>query len=893
MAAGSSLTPMFRQYRALKQQEPESILLFRMGDFYEMFFEDAQVASPLLELALTARGRGTDSVVPMCGFPHHQLDHYTGVLVRARRKVAICDQVEDPRKAKGLVRREIVRVVTPGTMNDPAQLDAKSNLWIGAVAVVAGRPGGAFLDASTGEFLAWESRADGDPWAALAERLAAYLPREIVFPEDLPWPSGFCNAHATGALLTPADACPFSSVTAAASLERHFGVASLDGFGLRDRPAAIAAGAGLLHYVTQTQRSAMAHVDRLRFDEPSRSLLLDSATRRNLELERSLRDGGREGSLLHTVDATATAGGGRLLRAWLLAPLVDPSEIVRRHDAVQCFLERQPAREAAREQLRGLHDIERLLARSVGGTAGPRDLLGLQASLERIPALIEAARGIEAELVHETLAGLDPCGDVAERIGRAIADEPPASLRDGGVIRDGHDRELDELRTIRRGGRSFIASLEAKERQATGIASLKVRFNKVFGYYIEVSKANLRLVPERYERRQTIANGERYVTPELKECESKILQAQERIAELELELFHRLRESVAAEATRLKAVARAAALLDVLAAFADNAGRRSWCRPSVEDGARLRIVAGRHPVVETVRADRRFVPNDAELTGGGAAIAVLTGPNMGGKSTYLRQVALIVLLAQAGSFVPAESATLGVTDRIFCRVGASDSLAEGQSTFMVEMSETANILHHATPRSVILLDEIGRGTATFDGLSIAWAVVEHLARLPGGAPRCLFATHYHELTELAVDLPGVFNLRMAVRERGDSVAFLHRVERGAADRSYGLHVARLAGVPSTVVDRASEVLANIERDEYGPEGHPRRARRPGEPVRPAQRSLFGAGNEDPATAPSPTPTAAESVVLAEIRAQAVDRLAPLEALNLLAGWRERLRGDDA
>jgi DNA mismatch repair protein MutS len=888
MSAHPSLPPILRQYCAIKQQEPESILLFRMGDFYEMFFEDAQVASPLLELALTARGRGTDNVVPMCGFPHHQLDHYTGMLVRAQRKVAICDQVEDPRKAKGLVRREIVRVVTPGTVNDPAQLEAKSNLWIAAVATAAGRTGAAFLDASTGEFLAWEAAAEGDPWASLAGRLASYLPREIVFPEDLAWPPGFCSARAAGAVLTPADPSAFATAMAAPALERHFRVASLDGFGLRDRPAAVAAAAGLLRYVGQTQRSAMEHVDSLRCDEPGHALLLDAATRRNLELERSLRDGGREGSLLHTLDATLTAGGGRLLRAWLLAPLIDVPEITRRHDAVQRFFERHDLRDGARNELRGIHDIERLLSRTVGGTAAPRDLLGLGSTLERIPALAGAAAGIEAPLVRETLDGLDPCADVARRIGAAIADDPPASLRDGGVIRDGHDAELDELRAIRRDGRSFIASIEAQERQATGIASLKVRFNKVFGYYIEVSKANLRLVPERYQRKQTIANGERYVTPELKECESKMLQAQERIAELEVELFHKLREAVAAEAARLKRVARVVALLDVVAALADTAARRGWCRPQVEDGGRLRIVAGRHPVVEAVSADRRFVPNDAELVRGGAAIAVLTGPNMGGKSTYLRQVALIALLAQAGSFVPAEAATIGVVDRIFCRVGASDSLAEGQSTFMVEMSETANILHHATPDSLILLDEIGRGTATFDGLSIAWAVVEFLARLPGGAPRCLFATHYHELTELAVELPSVFNLRMAVRESGESVAFLHRVERGAADRSYGLHVARLAGVPPAIVERAREVLANIERDEYGRDGQPRRARRPGDPPRSAQRSLFGETAEAP-EAPPRALAAAESEVLAELRGQAVDRLAPLEALNLLAAWRERLR----
>jgi DNA mismatch repair protein MutS len=890
MGAASNLTPMFRQYRSLKQEQPGSILLFRMGDFYEMFFEDAQIASPLLELTLTARGRGTDNVVPMCGFPHHQLDFYTGRLVRANRKVAICDQVEDPKKAKGLVRREIVRVVTPGTVNDPSQLDSKSNLWIASLVAAAGRLGAAFLDASTGEFLAWETPPDDPrPWDALAERLRSFAPREIVVPEDFVWEPSFRADHTGGAVLTSSDPFAFSAATASATLEKQFAVASLDGFGLRDRPAAIAAGAGLLSYVQETQRCGMEHIDRLLFHEPTRHLLLDSATRRNLELERSLRDGGREGSLFHAIDSTVTSCGGRLLRGWLLAPLLDPLEITSRHEAVECFLSRVDLRDRTRERLKGVHDIERLLARCVAGTAGARDLLGLKHSLDRLPGLLQTVADVGADLVRKTVEGLDPCEDVAERIGAGIVDEPPASLRDGGFIREGFDAGLDELRAIRRDGRSYIASLEAKERSATSIASLKVRFNKVFGYFIEVTKANLHLVPEHYQRKQTIANGERYITPELKECETKILQAQERIESLELELFQKLRAEVASEAARLKAAARAVALLDVLAAFAETAAFHEYCRPRVDGGNRLRIVAGRHPVVEQTLADRRFVPNDTELEWGGKALAVLTGPNMGGKSTYLRQVALISLLAQAGSFVPAGEATVGVVDRIFCRVGASDSLAEGQSTFMVEMTETANILHHATCRSLILLDEIGRGTATFDGLSIAWAVVEHLDRLAPGTPRCLFATHYHELTELAVELGSVVNLRMAVRESGETVAFLHRVERGAADRSYGIHVARLAGVPRQVVDRANEILANIESDEFGRDGLPRRARRRGRGGRPLQPSLFGEpqpkeGSEREASDPG-------AEILDELREQETDRLTPIDALNLISAWRRRLHPD--
>jgi len=873
---------MFRQYRSLKEEHPESILLYRMGDFYELFYDDARIASPLLDLTLTARGKGTDNEVPMCGFPHHQLEQYTARLVRGGRRVAICEQVEDPKQAKGLVRREVVRIVTPGTVNDPQHIDSKCNLWIAALSSAAGRLGAAFLDASTGDFLAWESSAgEPQPWDALAERLESFGPREIVFSEDFKWKHGFREALSGAAVLTTTESLACFPTSASGTLHSHFNVASLDGFGLRDRPAAVAAAAGLLQYVQETQHCRPQHIDSLLFHEPARFLLLDPATRRNLELERSIRDGTAQGSFLHTIDLAVTSGGARLLRRWLLAPLLDPREISLRHDAVEQFVRRSDARGGVRRQLGGVRDIERLLARCVARTAGARDLLGLRTSLERIPDLLQTVRTIDSELLRQTLEGLDPCADVARRIGQGIVDEPPATLREGGVIRDGFDTEIDELRSIRRDGRSYIASLETKERQATGIASLKVRFNKVFGYFIEVTKSNLQLVPDRYQRKQTIANGERYITPELKEYEARVLQAQEKIEALELTLFDALRSEVAEQASRIKAVARASARLDVLSSLAETAAIHSFCRPQIDDGNRLRIVAGRHAVVEQTLSNGRFVPNDTELEARGKAIAVLTGPNMGGKSTYLRQVALITLMAQAGSFVPADEATIGIVDRIFCRVGASDSLAEGQSTFMVEMTETANILRHATPRSLLLLDEIGRGTSTFDGLSIAWAVVEYLDGLAGGAPRCLFATHYHELTELASSLGSVINLRMAVRESGDDVVFLHHVERGAADRSYGIHVARLAGIPRAVVLRADEILSNIESEELGRDGLPRRARKRGG-GRVAQASLF---EQQPAAR---APTQAESEVLDELRRQEPDGLTPIESLNLLAGWIRKL-----
>ena len=881
MRDASGLTPMFRQYRTLKQQRPDSILLFRMGDFYEMFFDDAKTASRLLELTLTARGKGTDNVVPMCGFPYHQLEQYTTRLVRARQKVAICDQVEDPKKAKGLVRREVVRVVTPGTVNDPAQIESNENLWMAALATSGGRLGAAFLDASTGEFLAWEPAAGAaDPWEELADRIRVFRPREIVHAEQFEWHEPVRRQAAELAVLTSADPYLFSPDAAVPALERHFSVASMDGFGFRGRAAALGAAGGLLQYLREAQRCGLEHIDRLLHHEPAHYLVLDPATQRNLEIERNQRHGTRQGSLVAAIDATLTPGGSRLLRGRLLAPLLDPTEISRRLDAVEELHGLGDLRDRCREKLKGILDLERLLARAVSGLANARDLLGLRASLERLPALIETLAPAKAEQLARARDGIDPCSDLADEIRRGIVDDPPASMRDGGVIRDGYRSDLDELRSIRRDGRSFISSLEAQERETTGIGSLKVRFNKVFGYFIEVSKSNLHLVPEHYVRKQTIANGERYVTPELKEHETKVLKAQERIEALEQELFRELRNKVAAEASRLKSAARAVARIDVVAGLAETAALRDFRRPRISDGNTLRIVKGRHPVVEQALIDQRFVPNETHLEVGGESVAVLTGPNMGGKSTYLRQVALIALMGQSGSFVPADEAEIGVVDRIFCRVGAADSLAEGHSTFMVEMAETANILHHATARSLLLLDEVGRGTSTFDGLSIAWAVVEHLASMKNGAPRTLFATHYHELTELAVELPPVANLRMAVRESGDGVVFLHRVERGASDRSYGLHVARLAGVPRQVVNRAQEILANIERDEYGRDGLPRRAHgsRPRNSRRdPLQAGLFDA----PPAAAVPGPS---DEILAELAAQNPDELTPLDALNLVARW---------
>jgi len=890
MCSATQLTPMFRQYRSIKEDHPDAILFFRMGDFYEMFYDDAKEASRLLELTLTARGKGTGNVVPMCGFPHHQLDGYTARLVRIGRKVAVCEQLEDPRTAKGLVKRDVVRIVTPGTVNDVEQIDRKANVWLASIAVVSGKVGAAFLDASTGEFLAWQAPETGDGWAALGAELASFGPSEVVYPDGLKLPDGL-RASLADVASTAVEPFGFSVPEAARQMEDHFRVASLDGFGLKDRPSAVAAAGGLLVYLRETQKCALEHLDAVTIHEPSRFVLLDAATRRNLEIERSIRDGRAAGSLLAAIDRTVTAGGGRLLRRRLLRPLRSREEIERRLVATEELLQRGEPRRRIVETLQGVHDVERLLGRAVTGTAHARDLLGLRSSLARLPDLVRHARELSAPLTKRTIDGLDTCDDLAARLAAALTDEPPLGLREGGLIREGFSPELDELTAIRRDGRAYIASLETREREATGIHNLKVRFNKVFGYFIEISKSNLHLVPDRYHRKQTVATGERYVTPELKEHESKVLNAQERIEALEYELFGELRREVAGQASRLKAAARAVARIDVLTSLAETAARQDYRRPVIRDDGVIRIVGGRHPVVEQTLGSARFVPNDAQLDTDGGVIAILTGPNMGGKSTYLRQVALITLLAQAGSFVPADEAEIGVVDRIFCRVGASDSLAEGHSTFMVEMTETANILHHATARSLVLLDEIGRGTATFDGLSIAWAVVEYLHARPDGPPRTLFATHYHELTELAVELPGVFNRRMAVRERGDDVVFLHRVESGPADRSYGVHVARLAGVPEAVVARAGEILANLEQDEFGRDGLPRRARRRTGERRPAdpQPSLFG--DDRPASRADEVADPAVAEILAELREHDPDRLTPLQALQLLAAWHRRLRRD--
>ncbi len=883
-----SLTPMLRQYLEVKAAHPDAVLMYRMGDFFEMFFDDARQAAPILEVQLTARNRGTENEAPMCGVPHHALDTYLAKLLAAGLKVAICDQVEDPAQAKGLVRREVTRVVTPGTVSDPGLLDGKEeNLLAGLVWDAGGQGAAAFLDLSTGHFFVrrWASAEEG------VDDLALLRPREVLFHSDR-GAEGFpaairewaerecpCRTPLAGDRL-------YDPRRAESLLLRQFGVATLRGFGLVEGEPAVRAAAAALAYAQETQKSLLSHVRAVAVREARDRLILDAATLANLEVFRPQRADAQPGSkrrttLLSVLDRTVTPPGGRTIREWLRRPLVDPEAISGRHSAVGELAGDNPRRERIRDRLSRVGDPERVLARAVLGTLTPREAAALRDGLAEVPGIFGELSDLAGagDGLLASIAAADPLSGLHAELARVLEEAPSPSLQDGGVIASGVDPELDRFRSLTRDSKRHILALEVRERERTGIPSLKIRYNKVFGYYLEVTKANQQRVPADYIRRQTLVNAERYVTPEIKDLEEQILSAEQRQIELEEEYFRKLTVTVAAAAPGLTALAAALGALDALASFAEAAARHRYVRPSMTaSGGGLSIREGRHPVVELASRDT-FVPNDTELDGGRAQIVLLTGPNMGGKSTYLRQVALIVLMAQAGSFVPADGAEIAVVDRIFTRVGASDDLARGESTFMVEMIETANILRHATDRSLVILDEVGRGTATFDGLSLAWAIVEYLHE--HRRPKTLFATHYHELTELSSLLSRVVNRTMAVREWDDKIVFLRRVVPGAADKSYGLHVARLAGLPASVIDRAGEILANLEAYEYDPTGKPRLARGGGAPeptgpsasAEPAQLTLF---------APP------EQVVAAILKDLDVERLTPIAALNLLNSLKSRL-----
>jgi len=873
-------TPLMRQYAAVKKEHPTALLFFRLGDFYELFFEDAIVAAKELQITLTSRNKEKGIAVPMCGVPYHAAEGYIGKLIRKGYKVAICEQMEDPRQAKKLVRREVTRVMTPGTAAD-SSLESDENNFLAALAQVGERCGFAALDLSTGEFRATEFLGEG-ALRRVQEELEQLRPKELLYGSAAPL---FENSAAgqpslarpdSGGRLsprgpskcteTPLDDWIFAPDHSIPLLENHFGVLCLEGFGLAGRTAAAAAAGAILYYVRSTQRGSLDHVDRIGWYERQSCLVLDAVTVRNLELIEPLFAGTDAGiTLLRSMDCAATPMGKRLLRGWLLRPSLDLAEIQARLDAVEAGVKDIVAREELRRALDGVLDLERLLSRVALETANARDVLALAASLGKIPAVRVALSHLASERLKTLHVALDELADVRERIEQSIVPEPPLTFADGGIIAASVDHDLDELRELSRNSKQVLAQIEQRERGRTGISSLKVKFNSIFGYYIEVSKPNLHLVPQDYERKQTLVGAERFTTPELKEYEAKILDAQEKIVEIERRLFTELRTAIAAEAKRIRQTALALAEVDLLASLAHVAALRNYCRPTfVESGGEMEIVEGRHPVIEQQEmagGSERFVPNDLYLNGTTHNIMLLTGPNMGGKSTYLRQTALIVILAQMGSFVPARSARLSVVDRVFTRIGASDNLARGRSTFMVEMTETAAILHTATSRSLILLDEVGRGTSTYDGLAIAWAAVEYLhVRVRA---KTLFATHYFELTELAEQLSGVKNYHVSVKETGGGIVFLRKVEPGAADRSYGIEVAKLAGLPNEVVLRAREVLAEHEFAEQQATMH----LSPGATPPATQLTIF---------------TALSQPVVEKLRATDLNRLTPLEALNLLA-----------
>jgi DNA mismatch repair protein MutS len=860
-------TPVMRQYFEAKRQYRDAIVFFRMGDFYEMFYEDALTAARALELTLTSRSKdSTGGAIPMCGVPFHAADGYIARLVRKGFRVAVVEQMEDPKKAKGLVRREVVRVVSPGTLTDAGYLDAREPAFLMALAPVHPGPGFgvALLDLSTGEFSTAEYiGADGH--AALCDELAVLRPREILAPAGFEAASALLASSRIEARLTDAEPWTFEYASARRTLLGQLKAQTLQGFGLDDRPAAVSAAGALVQHLRDTQKADLAHVRDVTFRTGADCLLVDPTTLRNLEVIEA-SDGGRTGSLLHEIDRSITPMGGRLLRGWLLRPLVAIERIQDRLDAVEDFAFCSTARVKLRDTFKSVHDIERLVARAALGTAGPRDLVSLRQSIAAVPRVRMILEEFQSPLVRSLVAELDDLADVRDALDQTLVDEPPLVARDGGVVRDGLDPELDDLRDISRSGKQRIAEMEEAERARTGIHSLKIRYNRVFGYYIEISKSHLANVPADYHRKQTIAGGERFITPALKEYEEKVLGADERIVAREVEIFDALRGRVAAEAPRIQDTARGLASLDVLAALAETAAVHNYTKPVMHGGDEMIAVDARHPVVERHVTDA-FVPNDVTLDATDQQLIILTGPNMGGKSTYLRQCALLCLMAQAGSFVAARSAKLPIVDRLFARVGASDNIARGQSTFMVEMQETANILHTATSRSLVILDEIGRGTATFDGLSLAWAIAEHLASNPKARPKTIFATHYHELTDLADALTNVANFHVVVREWKDDLVLLRKVVPGRADRSYGIQVARLAGLPPAVVSRAREILTGLERDELSRGGRPSLS---GAPVDRRQMGLFQAASP------------ADDPLRHRLREVDVNQLTPMQALTLLA-----------
>ncbi len=861
----SELTPLMKQYQDIKKNHPDAIVFFRLGDFYEMFGQDAVIASKVLQITLTTRDKGKANPVPMCGIPHFSSENYLSKLVRAGHKVAICEQVEEPGETRGIVRREVVRVVTPGTFLPD---NPKENNFILGFFRKENISGIAVADITTGEFLIYETHN------SVEDEVSRFQPKEILYPYSLKNNPSVMNLG--DFYLTAYDDWYFDYIEAYRKLIRHFRVTSLEGYGCEGMIVAISAAGALLNYLEETQGNALTF-RKIRVLRRESCMLLDAATLKNLEITANMRDGGAEGSLLWVVDETLTPMGGRLLRTWLLNPLLDTGAIRRRQDAVGALMDDPAGLSKIRKILKGTADIERLASRIAAGTANARDLVSLRNSLAMLPELKNLLKDYDDGTINRLQGRMNELPETRSLIENAIADDPPPGLKDGGLIKKGFDAGVDELREISSSGKDFIASIQAREREKTGISSLKVGYNRVFGYYIEVTKANLSQVPEEYIRKQTLVNGERFITPELKEYEAKVLGADERLRNLEYELFLKVRNDIAAETGSLQETSSAVAELDALQSFAHVAAKYGYERPVVDDGYTISISEGRHPVIERLSAGEKFIPNDALIDSDENNILIITGPNMAGKSTYMRQTALIVLMAQTGCYVPAGEARIGIADRIFTRIGASDVITRGRSTFMVEMIETANILNNATRRSLILLDEVGRGTSTFDGISIAWAVVEYIAGELKS--RTLFATHYHELTELSLVLDGVKNLNVAVKEWGDEIIFLRKIEEGGADKSYGIQVARLAGLPEKTIGRAREILSNLEKSELNELGSPKLAYASEQGISAGtgtgQLDLF-ATQADP--------------VIKEILGLDIMSITPIEALNKLFEIRKKLSG---
>ena len=803
----NELTPMMKQYMQTKEEYKDCILFYRLGDFYEMFFDDALTASKELEITLTGKNCGLEERAPMCGIPYHAVDSYLNRLVSKGYKVAICEQVEDPKTAKGIVKREVIRVVTPGTNLDTQGLDETKNNYIMCIVYMADRYGISVADVTTGEYLVTEL----DSQTKLMDELYKFMPSEIVCNEAF-YMSGLDLDDLKNRLhmaIYSLEAWYFDDALCRETLQEHFKVASLEGIGLSDYECGMIASGALLKYLEETQKNSLSHMSRLTRYATGNYMVLDSATRRNLELVETLREKQKRGSLLWVLDKTKTAMGARTLRKYVEQPLIDKKSIVKRLDAVAELKDNAICREEIREYLNPVYDLERLVGKITYQSANPRDLIAFQSSLSMLPSVKCILKDMESDLLKEIYEELDPLEELCDLVGRAIQEEPPLAMKEGGIIKDGYNEEVDRLRKAKSEGKNWLADLETKEREKTGIKNLRIRYNKVFGYYLEVTNSFKDLVPDYYTRKQTLANAERYIIPELKELEDTILGAEDKLCALEYELYCEVRNTIAAELTRIQRTAKAVAKLDVIASLALVAERNNYVRPKINEKGVIDIRDGRHPVVEKMIPNDMFIANDTYLDDKKQRISIITGPNMAGKSTYMRQAALIVLMAQLGSFVPASSANIGLVDRIFTRVGASDDLASGQSTFMVEMNEVANILRNATSKSLLILDEIGRGTSTFDGLSIAWAVVEYISNSKLLGAKTLFATHYHELTELEGKISNVNNYCIAVKEKGDDIVFLRKIVKGGADKSYGIQVAKLAGVPNPVINRAKEIVEEL------------------------------------------------------------------------------------